>query len=104
MIVVTPPATPPFIPSTQTIASIALLVQVNVLASGVRLALAVNPLDPKGQTVAVDRSQVPPLTAAQVAAVLATVGNGTDTLEQAVQRAALPYLEQVWGLTGLSVK
>ena len=105
MIVVNPPATPAYVPSTQSIASIAVLCQLQIQPTGtVRLALVVNPLDAKGQTVAYDRSQIPPLSAAQVAAFLATVANGTDTLETAIQRAALPYLEASWGLKGLAVQ
>jgi hypothetical protein len=101
---ITPPATPAYVPSTQSVASVLVMRQD---ASGPPKAPRVGTLglqiwlfDTKGRVIGFDKSAIPPMTDEQSAAFTSMPANAGDDASTDLARRTLPYLLAAYGLTG----
>lgn len=105
---INPPVTKDYAPATQPIAGVAVFVQgidspgANGGAPPPSLRnLSVTLLNAAGQPIPYDRSQIPAMTAAQIATFESAPAVAGDSFSADFDRRALPYLLAAFGLTGV---
>ena len=99
MITISPVATPAYAPATMPVAA-ARVTLLRLDADRGQVVLGVQLYTSSGARIPIDAREIPAFGPANAKAFLAYLAGTADTLGVAVQKAALPYLESAYGLTG----